>query len=163
MRAAGDEERPIYSINLSGSSLGEAGMLDFIKSGIIASGLALRSVCFEITETVGVSNFSLAIHLIQEFRRFGCRFALDDFGSGLSSYNYLKHLPADCLRIDGSFVRDMVQNALDRAIVESANQVAHAIGIMTVAEWVEDRDTLELLRRIGVDFVQGYVIEKPQP
>jgi EAL domain-containing protein (putative c-di-GMP-specific phosphodiesterase class I) len=138
-------------------------LLEFIRQELSAVDVPAECICFEITETAAVQNLATASQFIQELKDLGCRFALDDFGSGLSSFMYLKHLPVDFLKIDGSFVRDMQDNAMNRAIVEACHQIGRTIGVRTIAEFVEDRSTLDALHAIGVDFAQGYGISKPRP
>jgi diguanylate cyclase (GGDEF)-like protein len=152
-----------YTINLSGASIGDETFLAFARARVAESGLPPGVVCFEITETVAISNFDVAVQFVQELRTVGCRFALDDFGSGLSSFAYLKRLPVDFLKIDGSFVRGMLLDAIDRAMVESVNRIAHEMGLRTVAEFVESEAILDCLREIGVDYAQGYAIGRPGP
>jgi EAL domain-containing protein (putative c-di-GMP-specific phosphodiesterase class I) len=122
-----------------------------------------QHICFEITETAVVNNITQAADLVQLLKSMGCRVALDDFGSGLSSFSYLKSFAVDLVKIDGSFVRGLAENRIDRAIVESINQIAHQIGALTVAECVENADTDSLLRQVGVDFGQGYHYAQPEP
>jgi diguanylate cyclase (GGDEF)-like protein/PAS domain S-box-containing protein len=153
----------VYAINLSGQALSEESLLPFLTQTIEASGVKPRHVCFEITETTAITSLTHTSQLMRALRRLGCRFALDDFGSGFSSYVYLKQLPVDFLKIDGQFVRDISRDPLDRAIVQSAHQIAHAMGIRTIAEGVEDEATLGILRDIGVDFAQGYFFSPPRP
>jgi diguanylate cyclase (GGDEF)-like protein len=152
-----------YTINLSGASIGDEKFLAFARGRVAESGLPPGVVCFEITETVAISNFDVAVQFVQELRTVGCRFALDDFGSGLSSFAYLKRLPVDFLKIDGSFVRGMLLDAIDRAMVESVNRIAHEMGLRTVAEFVETEAILDCLREVGVDYAQGYAIGRPGP
>jgi len=151
------------SINLSGQSLGDDHMLDFIVDQIDHSGVAPECLCFEITETSAIANLSRATRFISVLRGMGCRFSLDDFGSGMSSFGYLKHLHVDYLKIDGTFVRDMVDDVVDRAMVEAINRIGHVMGIRTIAEFVENNDILQKLKEIGVDYAQGYGIHKPEP
>ena len=122
-----------------------------------------HTLCFEITETSAIANLATAAHVIRELRALGCHFALDDFGAGMSSFAYLKHLPVNYLKIDGSFVKDMVRDPIDRAMVEMIQRIANIMGKHTIAEYVEDSDTLELLRSTGVNYAQGYGIARPQP
>ncbi|MGD8207557.1 MAG: EAL domain-containing protein, partial [Thiohalocapsa sp.] len=121
------------------------------------------TICFEITETAALGNLEGASHFMRELAAMGCRFALDDFGTGLSSYAYLRRLPLNYLKIDGSFVHDMNRDPVNRALVTSINQVAHILGLQTIAEWAEDHATVNLLRALHVDFVQGYAVGMPTP
>jgi EAL domain-containing protein (putative c-di-GMP-specific phosphodiesterase class I) len=124
--------------------------------------LAAGEICFEITETSAIANLSRAIGLIEKMKKLGCRFSLDDFGSGMSSFAYLKHLPVDYLKIDGEFVKDLIGDPVDQTVVEAINAIAHVMHIETIAEFVENEAILDKLRRIGVDYGQGYGIEKPR-
>lgn len=117
---------------------------------------------FEVTETVAIKNIETAKQFIFEMKEFGCKFSLDDFGSGLSSFSYLKELSVDYLKIDGSFVRDMTNDPTCRAIVSAFNQLSHELGMQTVAEFVEDTETENMLRELGIDFAQGYGVGAPQ-
>ena len=151
------------SINLSGQSLGDANFLGFIIKQLNIYQIPAELICFEVTETAAITNLTDAMNLFDELRKRGCAFSLDDFGSGLSSFSYLKNLPVDCVKIDGAFVKDMLTDEVDRAMVESINRIGHLIGIMTIAEFVENKELEKLLRKIGVDFVQGNGIAKPMP
>ncbi|MCO6413386.1 MAG: EAL domain-containing protein [Thiogranum sp.] len=151
------------SINLSGQSIGEKSFLDFVTRKVERLGLSARQVCFEITETVAVNNLGLALKFIETIRRFGCQFSLDDFGAGVSSFGYLKNLPVDYVKIDGVFIRSIHDNEVDQAMVKAIAQVAGVMGMRTIAEFVENRESFELLRDMGIDYAQGYWIEKPQP
>jgi len=156
-------QRHTCTVNLSGPSLCDDHFLEFIKRQFALYQVPYDHICFEITETAAISNLSRAIEFIGELRTQGCRFSLDDFGSGLSSFTYLKNMPVDYLKIDGSFVRDMVDDPMDYAMVASINQVGHVMGLKTIAEFVETDAVLEKLREMGVDFAQGYGIERPRP
>jgi EAL domain-containing protein (putative c-di-GMP-specific phosphodiesterase class I) len=160
---AGPDPVDIYMINLSAASLGDDDFLDFIRERFLQFELATRSICFEITETAAIANFGKAIHFMEELRTLGCRFSLDDFGVGMSSFGYLKRLPVDFLKIDGSFVQDMLANPIDSAMVEAINGIGHVMGKRTVAESVEDPSTMERLRELGVDYAQGFAIARPTP
>jgi EAL domain-containing protein (putative c-di-GMP-specific phosphodiesterase class I) len=153
----------VISINLSGDSLSDEGLFDYIVLLKDSLDISLDKICFEITETIAISNLVRATTLINELRQLGCRFSLDDFGSGLSSFAYLKNLPVNYLKIDGSFVRDVSRDPIDRAMVVSIQQMAEAMRLNTIAEWVEDEETLNTLREIGVNYVQGYYLGKPKP
>jgi EAL domain-containing protein (putative c-di-GMP-specific phosphodiesterase class I) len=151
------------ALNLSGASLNDDKFLDFILDLISQHSVPPHVLCFEITETVTISNLTRATAFMTELRAKGCRFALDDFGSGLSSFEYLKNLPVDYLKIDGCFVKEMVKDSIDYAMVASINQIGHVMGIQTIAESVEKKMTLDKLAEIGVDFAQGYHIDRPEP
>jgi diguanylate cyclase (GGDEF)-like protein/PAS domain S-box-containing protein len=152
----------MVAINLSGNSLADDELLAFIRQAGHEYGVDFQQICFEITETAAISNLSNATRFMTELRQEGCRFALDDFGSGLSSFGYLKNLPVDYVKIDGSFVKDMSTDPIDRAMVEAITRVAHVMQIRAIAEWVEDEPTLQLLKAMGVDFAQGYYLGKPK-
>ncbi len=149
------------SINLSGKSLNDDTFLHFVIQEIVSSGVSPELVCFEITETAAISNLDAAAGFMEEIKRIGCSFALDDFGVGMSSYAYLKNLPVDFLKIDGAFVRDIASSPDDLAMVKSINEIGHFLGKKTIAEFAEDEEIIAILREIGVDYVQGYGIEKP--
>ncbi len=153
----------VVSINLSGLSLSNDEFVNRVKELLLSSQVNPRNICFEITETAAISQLSRALEFIREMKAIGVRFALDDFGSGASSFGYLKNLPVDYLKIDGSLVVNIVKQPTDRAIVESINAIAHLMNMKTVAEFVEDAEIHAVLEEIGVDFVQGYGIGKPQP
>jgi diguanylate cyclase (GGDEF)-like protein/PAS domain S-box-containing protein len=152
-----------FAINLSGQSIGEGDFLDYVLAELEASGVPPERICFEITETAAVANLARARRFIASLKARGVCFVLDDFGSGLSSFAYLKNLKVDFLKIDGEFVRNLMGDSIQRAIVEAIHQVGHVMGIRTIAEGVEDRATLEALRAIGVDYAQGYWIAAPEP
>jgi EAL domain-containing protein (putative c-di-GMP-specific phosphodiesterase class I) len=150
-------------INLSGSSLTDEHLLQYVQGKLVEHGVSPGLVCFEITETATIANMNRALRLISELRARGCRFALDDFGTGLASFAYLKHLPVDFLKIDGTFVKNIVRDPVNLAIVKAINEIGHALGIKTIAEYVEDVETLEALRELGVDYGQGFGIARPKP
>lgn len=151
------------SINLSGNSFGDETFHNFIKQQLAQWQISPSQICFEITETAAIANLSAAIAFIRELKQQGIRFALDDFGSGFSSFGYLKNLPIDSVKIDGSFIKDIVDEPIDRAMVEAIRNIGHVMGIKTIAEFVENDAILQQLHTIGVDMVQGYHIEKPRP
>jgi len=151
-----------FSINLSGKAFEDATLLPMIQELLDDSNIDPSRVCFEITETAAIAKLSAAEKFITALKTMGCQFALDDFGAGFSSFAYLKHLPVDKLKIDGAFVQGMANSHIDQAMVQSMNQVAHALGKQTIAEYVEDSATLELLRDYGVDYAQGNYIGKPR-
>ena len=126
------------------------------------NGVRPKHICFEITETAAIRNLTAATAFIRALKRIGCRFALDDFGSGLSSFAYLKNLPIDFLKIDGAFVRDMEQDPFDCAIVEATVRIASVMKVPAIAEWVENEEILKHLRKLGVSYGQGYYISKPK-
>jgi diguanylate cyclase (GGDEF)-like protein/PAS domain S-box-containing protein len=153
----------MISINLSGASVTDSGFLKHVKDEMKRYQVPPGMICFEITETAAIANLDAATEFIHELKRLGCRFALDDFGSGLSSFAYLKNLPVDYLKIDGSFVRGVETDEIDHAMVGSIHQLATLMGIQTIAEFVENDGILEKLAEIGVDYAQGYGIAKPRP
>jgi diguanylate cyclase (GGDEF)-like protein/PAS domain S-box-containing protein len=157
------EELSLCAINLSGQSLGESTLHEYILEQLRHYALPAEKISFEITETAVVSRLDQAARFISLLKRRGFRFALDDFGTGMSSFAYLKHLPVDYLKIDGSFVRNMLNDPIDRAMVESINHIGHMMGLQTIAEYVEDDQTLEQLIDIGVDYAQGYGVVRPMP
>ena len=153
----------VMSINLSGMSICDPAIQRHIMIAMRKYGIPPDSICFEITETAAISNLSAAADFIHELRKLGCRFALDDFGSGLSSFGYLKNLPVDYLKIDGSFVRDMDTDDVNHAMVSAIQQLGSVIGIKTIAEFVENDIIIEMLSELGVDYAQGYALSMPQP
>jgi diguanylate cyclase (GGDEF)-like protein len=151
----------LYMINLSGASLNDEEFLDFVEEQLALYQIDPKLLCFEITETIAISNISRTIHLIQRLKDLGCYFALDDFGSGMSSFGYLKSLPVDFVKIDGMFIKDVVQQGVAREIVEAINRIAHVMNIKTIAEYVEDEEIYTQLQHLNVDFAQGYGIARP--
>lgn len=151
-----------YAVNLSGSSINDASFPDFVRKLLTRFDLPRGLLCFEVTETTAIANLTTAAELMRDLKTLGCRFALDDFGIGLSSFNYLKYLPVDFVKIDGTFVRDLTQDPMDLAIVEAINRIGHILGVKTVAESIEDEETLSRLRAMGVDYGQGFLIAEPE-
>jgi diguanylate cyclase (GGDEF)-like protein/PAS domain S-box-containing protein len=151
------------AVNISGQSLGDQHFLEFIEQLIAEQAVSIERICFEITETAAISNLDHAMRFFSVLKPQGCRFALDDFGSGLSSFAYLKSLPVDFLKIDGSFIKDMARDPIDRAMVEAIHRIGHVMGIKTIAEWVENASILTQLKTIGVNYAQGYEVGKPRP
>jgi len=155
-------EQMFLSINLSGQSLSDSSFLDYVRTEIINSGCSPDHLCFEITETAAIANMSKAIHFIKSLKELGCKFALDDFGNGLSSFSYLKNMPVDFLKIDGSFIRDICHDQMDNAFVEAIHRIATMMDIETIAEYVENEETLIRLKEIGIHYAQGFHIDKPK-
>ncbi len=158
----GDNIETQFSINLSGRAVDDSELLNMVQSILNDSGLNPASLTFEITETAAIANLQAARKFIGSLKDLGCRMALDDFGSGFCSFTYLKHLPVDSLKIDGSFVQSLASTKVDQAMVQSMNQIAHALGKTTIAEFVENKETLILLKDYGIDFAQGHFIGKPR-
>ena len=150
-----------YSINFSGQSISDKHFVDFARELIESSNVDPERLVFEITETTAVTNTQRARQLIESLRELGCRFSLDDFGSGLSSFSYLKDLPSDFIKIDGKLVQNVLHDRVESSIVQAINQVGQAMGLKTVAEHVDSRALLDALRRIGVDYVQGFYVARP--
>ncbi|MCP3752140.1 EAL domain-containing protein [Pseudomonas sp. SBB6] len=161
-----DEQRDgplaMCAINLSGSSIGDDKFLEYLQRLFDEFAIPPHMICFEITETSAIANLGSAIRFINELKGLGCRFSLDDFCAGMSSFAYLKHLPVDFLKIDGSFVKDMLDDPINRAMVEVINHIGHVMGKRTIAEFVETPLIEQALQEIGVDYAQGYLIERPQ-
>ena len=154
--------RVVLCINLSAMTLCDQAFPEYVRLQFAATGIAPHRICFEITETAATTNPARTMPVIDRLKSLGCRFALDDFGQGLSSFGYLKDLRVDYLKIDGAFVRGIATGAVDRAIVTAINEVGHVIGLKTIAECVETEEVLQALREIGVEYVQGYWIARPQ-
>jgi len=156
-------DRCSFAINLSAQALCDDDFLGYVHEQFEEYEIPPDCICFEITETSAIVNLTRAQHFINTLKKIGVKFSLDDFGSGLSSFAYLKSLPVNYLKIDGAFVRDIIKDPIDLALVESINQVGHIMGIKTIAEYVENSDIFEKLKSIGVDYAQGYYVSKPIP
>ena len=152
-----------FAINLSGQSLCDDSFLDFVIDELARTRVRTGLICFEVTETTAILNFTRATEFMNSLRAQGCQFSLDDFGSGLSSFSYLKNLPIDYLKIDGQFVREIAEDPVSNAMVAAINQMSHAMGLKTVAEYVENQAIRTQLAGIGVDFGQGFGIARPHP
>jgi len=152
----------VFAFNVSAQSMCDDKFFDFVAHELARSGIPAHHLCFEVTETAAMANLSHARRFISELRSSGCRFALDDFGSGMSGFAYLKNLPVDFVKIDGSFVKDVLNDDVDEAMVEAINRIAQVMDIRTIAEFVESEAIRERLRRIGVDYVQGYAVHRPE-
>jgi len=149
------------AINLSGVSLADPQLLNYIRNQLSHFAVSAEAVSFEVTETAAIASLERAAGIVGGLKDIGCKVALDDFGAGMSSYSYLKSMPVDFVKIDGSFVKDLLTNPHDLAIVKSINEIAHFMGIRTIAEYAESQDIIDRLREIGVDFVQGYAVRSP--
>ncbi len=156
------ERLSLCSINLSGQSLGDEKFLPFVIDQFQMSGLDASRICFEITETAAIASYSQANRFINALKELGCKFALDDFGTGLSSFGYLKHFPVDFLKIDGSFVKEILHDPIDREMVRSINEIGHLTGKRTIAEFAENEEIITMLRGMGVDYAQGYGVAEPK-
>lgn len=153
----------VHAVNLSGQSLVDAEFLDFVLDQLRNSGVKPSRLCFEVTETAAISRLSEAVHFLRELSDVGVQFSLDDFGTGMASFTYLRNLPVQYLKIDGSFVHAMLENTTDRSMVEAIHRVGHDMGLLTIAEGVETESLIEPLRRIGVDLAQGHAISMGRP
>jgi diguanylate cyclase (GGDEF)-like protein len=160
-KSTGKEARYTIAINLSGASLSEDRFLDDVIKQLKKLKLPKGAICFEITETAAISNLSRVVHFMNALKKLGCKFSLDDFGSGLSSFTYLKNLPVDYLKIDGQFIRNVADDSIDESMVVAISQVGHAMGIETIAERVETKKVLDKLGSLGIEFAQGYYIARP--
>ncbi|WP_417549163.1 putative bifunctional diguanylate cyclase/phosphodiesterase [Methylophaga sp.] len=150
------------AVNLSGNIFLDKNLYPLVERKLLETGADPSRLVFEITETSAISNFDQTKQMVDRLRNLGCRFALDDFGAGFNSYSYLKHFPVDILKIDGGFITNLHNDPVDQLLVKSMIDISHSLGKKTVAEFVEDRETLKMLQDFGVDFVQGYLIGKPQ-
>ncbi|MGE0486594.1 MAG: putative bifunctional diguanylate cyclase/phosphodiesterase [Gammaproteobacteria bacterium] len=156
--------RPLRAaVNVSGQSMGAAGLADNILGWLAHYGVPAEALCVEVTETAAIANLAHGLDMLSRLRAAGCHIALDDFGSGMSSFGYLRSLPVDVVKIDGSFVKRMTSNAFDRTFVDVINRLAHALDLKTVAEFVEDQATCAMLRDLRIDYLQGYLFDKPGP
>lgn len=151
------------SLNLSGDAMSDPDFCQFLQTQLEHSGVDGHRLCFEVTETVAINNFDHAVHLISALKQYHCRFALDDFGAGVSSFGYLKRLPVDVLKIDGAFIRHVHQDAVDQAMVRSVVDVANSLNLLTVAEFVDNSEIMDWLKANGVDYAQGFYLHKPEP
>jgi len=149
------------SINLSGQSLTDMKLYDYIIKLLKETGVDPRRICFEITESTVIANMEIAREFVKGLRKIGCRFALDDFGSGLSTFDYLKQLDVDYVKLDGSLVRDIATSRVSQAMVHAVNYVAHVMGMKSIAEYVESDEIMQALKKLSVDYAQGYAIGKP--
>ncbi len=156
------ERLALCSINLSGQSLGDEKFLPFVIDQFQMSGIDPTKICFEITETAAIASYSQANRFINALKELGCMFALDDFGTGLSSFGYLKHFPVDFLKIDGSFVKEILHDPIDREMVRSINEIGHLTGKKTIAEFAENEEIITMLRGMGIDYAQGYGVSEPK-
>ena len=156
------ERLSLCAINLSGQSLADEKFLPFVVEQFKKSGLSGSCICFEITETAAIASYSQANRFIHALKELGCRFALDDFGTGLSSFGYLKHFPVDFLKIDGSFVKEILHDPIDREMVRSINEIGHLTGKRTIAEFAENPEIITMLRGMGIDYAQGYGVSEPK-
>jgi EAL domain-containing protein (putative c-di-GMP-specific phosphodiesterase class I) len=151
------------AINLSGASIDDESLAERIVELLQAYQVEPGRVCFEITETLAIRNMAQTVRFIERLRNVGCRIALDDFGAGMSSFGYLKNLPVDMIKIDGSFIRDMATDPMSLAIVRAVADIGHQRGLEVIAEWVSDAITVAALREIGVDYAQGFALHMPEP
>jgi diguanylate cyclase (GGDEF)-like protein len=151
----------LFTINLSGQSLKNEELIELIYQEVNRTSVSIENICFEVTETAGISNLSDTADFIETIKGTGCKFALDDFGTGMSSYSYLKSLPVDYLKIDGAFIKDIANNRNDYAVVKSICEIGHFMEKKVIAEYVQDEKSIAILKNIGIDFLQGYGIEKP--
>ena len=153
----------VFAINLSGASISDERFLDYVREQFAYFAVSPQSICFEITETAAIAKLDKATYFMNQLKLLGCLFSLDDFGAGMSSFAYLKHLPVDFLKIDGGFVKDMADDPIDRAMVEAINSIGHVMGKKTIAEFVDGETVIRMLREMGVDFAQGFGVAKPRP
>ncbi len=150
-----------FSINLSAKTLMDVSVCDFIVDNLKATGLDPASLLFEVTETAAIADMNAAVSFLAHLQAIGCKTALDDFGSGMASFAYLKDLPVDYVKIDGCFVKKLATSPVDQAMVKAMNEIVHALGKQTIAEFVENEESFRLLTEYGVDYVQGYHLGRP--
>jgi len=150
------------NINLSANIFLDQQLYPLVEKKFNETGVNPDRIVFEITETAAVSNFEQTKAMVNKLRTLGCSFALDDFGAGFNSYSYLKHFPVDMLKIDGCFITDLETDKVDQVLVKSMIDVAHSLGKKTVAEYVERQSTMDILKKLGIDYIQGYLVGRPQ-
>ena len=151
-----------FNINLSGNIFLDKKLYPLVQKKLAQTGVDPGRIVFEITETAAISNVNDTKDMVNRLRSLGCRFALDDFGSGFNSYHYLKNFPVEILKIDGAFITDLESDPIDQVLVKSMIDIAHSLGKKTVAEYVEHQSTMDLLKSYGIDYIQGYLVGKPQ-
>jgi Amt family ammonium transporter len=161
-RGEADSEPYTLAVNLSGTTLNDARFLDFVLDELAGAAVPAGALCFEITETAAIANLGQVVAFMRALKARGCRFSLDDFGTGLSSLTYLKNLPVDYVKIDGQFVRNVTRDRADEAVVEAIARMARAFGIEAIAERVESRDAMRRLGELGVAYAQGFFVAVPQ-
>jgi Amt family ammonium transporter len=162
---AGDarDDKHIYAVNLSAQSLADEHFLGDTAELLKQHDDLTPHLCFEITETAAISNWRQAVRFMEQLQELGCRFAIDDFGSGMTSFPYLRQLAVDFVKIDGTIVSDISSDPIDHTMVDTINKIAHELGMLTIAEYVESERVLDAVRDLGVDFAQGFLFERPQP
>lgn len=157
------QHHALFTINLSGASLNEESFWEFLTTQITLHQIPPHLLCFEITETVAIANITKTSRFIRQMRELGCSFSLDDFGSGMSSFGYLKNLPVDYLKIDGEFIKDIVDSSTNAEIAAAIHRIGHVMGMQTIAEYVTNQEVWQRVLAIGIDYAQGYYIHQPQP
>jgi EAL domain-containing protein (putative c-di-GMP-specific phosphodiesterase class I) len=162
-RVPAEREAQLWAINLSATTLEDDAFADFVCAELGKSGVPASRLCFEVTETAALTHMERAMSFIHRMRALGCKFALDDFGSGMSSFGYLKQLPVDLVKIDGSFIRDIQTDPMSLSIVRALTEICHQAKVQVVAEFVENAEIATVLRELGVDFGQGYGLHRPEP
>ena len=160
-----DEQKniPSLAINLSGNSVTDDAFMEFLFEAISEYGVGTGKICFEITETGTIDNMVKATDFVNEFKNIGCKFSIDDFGTGLASHSYLRDLPVDYVKIDGTFIKNIHENPKDFAMAKSINDLAHFLGQETIAEFAENDEVIAKIREIGVDYIQGWGVGRPAP